>query len=342
MSETDWTVFLDSWCRYKEMCGLTQDVADRAKIRNELRAACAPAINKMMMQLNGAATLQATTETELLALVKDVAVMSVDKQVHRQTFCRITQGEGESISQYVARIKAQADLCEFQIKCGAQHCDHNTSYKDDMVSSQTINGMANAEYQTKILNEITTLGDFKDLYAKLIGMEAMEKSSHQIQNAKTNAPMIAAAVKTQYRRMQNQRPGQSTHQNQQPTQSTHQPHKRQPFNTQQSRGGSQNRGGSQARPWPCRGCGKTSHPSGSMTRESCPAHKVTCHNCKIEGHFASVCFKARSKAASATDDPTGAQAAGDQDEVSYQQSVAFAFSAETQDFREAKTNPPHR
>ena len=79
-----------------------------------------------------------------------------------------------------------------------------------------------------------------------------------------------------------------------------------------------------------------------MTRESCPAHKVTCHNCKIEGHFASVCFKARSKAASATDDPTGAQAAGDQDEVSYQQSVAFAFSAETQDFREAKTNPPHR
>ncbi len=62
-----------------------------------------------------------------------------------------------------------------------------------MVSSQTINGMANAEYQTEILNEITTLGDFKDLYAKLIGMEAMEKSSHQMQNAKTNAPMIAAA-----------------------------------------------------------------------------------------------------------------------------------------------------
>ena len=106
MSEGDWTVFLDAWNRYKVMCRLRNIDA----IRNELRSACTPAVNKMLVELIGPTTLNGLSEDELLANIKRIAVHGVHKEVHRQRFTKISQHEGEPLNQFVARRKAQAEV----------------------------------------------------------------------------------------------------------------------------------------------------------------------------------------------------------------------------------------
>ena len=44
-------------------------------------------------------------------------------------------------------------------------------------------------------------------------------------------------------------------------------------------------------PKPCSGCGKISHPGGSMDRKSCPAVGLVCHYCGVKGHIKKVCRK---------------------------------------------------
>ena len=140
LTDNDWALFLDSWARYKSMCRLTLEV----DIRNELRAYCDPAINKMLFELVGATTLNALPEMELLERMRKVAVRGVHKEVHRQRFFRITQAEGESLNRFVARLKAQAALCDFRITCTPTE---SHSYSEEMVAHQMISGLANPGQQ---------------------------------------------------------------------------------------------------------------------------------------------------------------------------------------------------
>ena len=58
LSDSDWVLFEDSWQRYKAMCRLSRAV----DIRHELRAACVPSINRILVELIGTDTLNSATE----------------------------------------------------------------------------------------------------------------------------------------------------------------------------------------------------------------------------------------------------------------------------------------
>ena len=142
-TETAWAEFLDAWDRHKDWYSLS----DPSQLRNELRMTCSPSVNRRLIELHGAAKLKETTEAGLLELIKDAAVAVVDKQVHRQKFWQITQSEGESIAQFIAKVKSQAELCQFKVACSSATCNSSISYAHDMVETQTINGLANTEFQ---------------------------------------------------------------------------------------------------------------------------------------------------------------------------------------------------
>ena len=135
-SEGDWEIFVDAWDRYKSRCKLE----DIDSIRYELRQTCSTAINKRLIELHGAEDLKSVSEVELLKRIKDAAVSAKHPLVHRLEFHQITQKDNESMTQYMARIKAKADLCQFKSTCS---CDIVVSYKDDMVATQAINGLTN-------------------------------------------------------------------------------------------------------------------------------------------------------------------------------------------------------
>ena len=49
-SETEWSIYIGSWSRYKIMCELTSEI-----IRNDLRLTCTQAVNRRLIELNGTA-----------------------------------------------------------------------------------------------------------------------------------------------------------------------------------------------------------------------------------------------------------------------------------------------
>ena len=77
IDDREWTLFLDTWSRYKHMIGAT----DLVTIRMELRAACSPDVNKMLFEFVGPDVLNECSEEELLAYIKSIPV----KQIHHDT-----------------------------------------------------------------------------------------------------------------------------------------------------------------------------------------------------------------------------------------------------------------
>ena len=173
LSDSEWSLFLDTWGRYKRMAGLVNTI----DIRMELRAACSTEVNKLLFEFVGATTLDGASEEELLAYIKGIAVKGLHKEVHRVNFGKLKQSEGESITHYVARLKAQAALCEFNVDCS---CALKVSFAEDMVSQQMVAGLSISEHQAKILSEATTLTTLQSKVVRLQSLEATAESATKL------------------------------------------------------------------------------------------------------------------------------------------------------------------
>ena len=247
-SDSDWALFLDSWGRYKDMCRLREI----SEIRNELRSSCSPGINKLLFELVGSEKLNTASEADLLAHIKSVAVKGLHPEVHRQTFHSMRQSEGEAITHYLARLRAQANFCNFSVQCpNTPTCPQKVSYAEDMISSQMIAGLVNNEHQTKVLAQAATLITLQQKFDLLISLETTDKSTqklHPTAPPATTPPSSSTPQKSDYK--------------------------------QKGRNIT-----------PCTGCGKTYHPGKTLHRKNCPAFEHICEKCHTKGHFQDVCRK---------------------------------------------------
>ena len=295
-SEGDWEIFVDAWDRYKSKCKLKK----AESIRYELRLTCSTAINKRLMELHGAEDLKSISEVELLAKIKDAAVSAKHPLVHRLEFHQITQSQGETMTQYIARIKAKADLCQFKSTCA---CDTVVSYKDDMVATQAINGLTNPQFQTRIIEEAEKCNSLKELHERLMAFEATNRSSGILQNARTpSSSANAASSEHQRKKKQEQRK------------------KFKPKNASSQQDSSAKK--------PCSGCGETSHAGKEeLKRADCPAQGKECSKCGKPNHFAKACRGAGRSNANAADVENNDQ------EYLNAAMFALACSREDEDFR---------
>ena len=176
-TDNRWIIFKDEWQRYKDMAGLT-NVND---IRNELRAACSQKVNEMLFNFVGPDPLQTATEDNLLDFIKSVAVKAVHPEVYRQHFYNLKQSDGETITSFISRLKAQAMLCRFQCAgtCGDNNC--TPSYAEEMIRSQLIAGLRNSSHQSKVLSEMEVLKTLNQLTTRLLTLEATERASSEFQ-----------------------------------------------------------------------------------------------------------------------------------------------------------------
>ena len=204
-SDSDWAMFLDPWTRYKVMT----EISDPSEIRNELRSTCSQVVNRLLFDFVGAHELNTCTEEQLLAHIKSVAVSGVHKEVHPQRFHGLRQSPGESITRYLARLRAQATLCEFNIPCPSGSCHASVSYAEDMISGQMIVALTIVEHQGKILAEATSLTTLHAKFDKLVSLETTNQTtSHLHHSFAPTAPAAwseTAAQKSQYSQQKRQR-----------------------------------------------------------------------------------------------------------------------------------------
>ena len=291
LSDNQWLLFQDSWGRYKELANLSKP--DR--IRNELRAACSQEVNELLFELFGPQQLNSMTEESLLEAIKKVAVEGAHEEVHGQNFFKMKQDTGEPINKFVARLKAQANLCNFKVefKCDHEPTEgkHTVSFTEAMLSHQLVSGLADEEWQAKMLAEADKLDSLNKKFDMLLSLEAVGKNTPQL-GGNQSGQSKSALAKSSYKK-----------------------------GKQQSQRNSSNRSQEQR----CAYCGQGQH-----ARRDCPASNESCRKCNKMGHFASVCQsskKASAKTASAlqVEDPS--------EPHNQQPSMTSAAFGSNQDFR---------
>ena len=294
IDDRDWALFRDSWSRYKLMCEL-QDM-DVASIRLELRACCSTEVNKLLFEYVGTTVLNACSEEELLNHIRSIAVKSVHKEVHRMSFNTMSQEKGESITQFVARLKSKAFLCQFVVVCTSCNPHESVSYAEDMVGQRLVAGLFNPEHQRRVLSEAASLTSLDLKIKRLQILESTEESATLLHPPAP--PAEVAACRSSYKRGQSQ-----------PREATNE--------------------ASTGEAKKCRWCGLTSHPRGKpMDHVNCPAYKKVCHRCHTKGHFGRVCEKSETSVAN-----TG-ELENDRETSPSDASVSFSFGMEAQqDFR---------
>ena len=326
MDDVQWTVFLDSWQRYKRIAEL--DKESKQTICDELREACDPEVNKLMFKFVGASKLSSSElkEEELLAHIKSVAVRSIHHDVHSWTFNGLTQEQGETVSRFVGRLKAQAALCDFNVTCNK--CTEPVSYAEQMVSGRLTAGLKNVEHQTKLLSEANELNTLGKKVERLVSLEATEEAQDQIR-----IPSLNNAIKTsEYKRQQN------VHFKKNPNheRSIADIDGRKKYNKSNMTG--IRRKFMRRR---CRGCGKTNHGEGkSMRRTDCPFFGKKCKNCKIENHCEEVCEKRHTRISMMRTryDTSCDETTGDESEYSYSYDETSDTESDTESIIEASSN----
>lgn len=188
-NDNRWILFCDAWDRYKEMANLTSP----DEIRNELRSSCTDKVNEMLFNFAGPAALNAANESDLMRYIKAVAVRAVHPEVHRQQFFSLRQHDGENITSFVSRLKAQAMLCAFTSKgiCGSE-C--KISYSEDMVKSQLIAGALNSSHQSRILAEMESLKTLDQVITRLLALESTDRASTHFRSPVDNPSRIAPII----------------------------------------------------------------------------------------------------------------------------------------------------
>ena len=264
MEEVTWKIFLDDWDRYKRRA----ELEDSEEICLELRETCSADVNKLLYQFNGGDELKSDsmTEAKLLKLIRNVAVKVIHPEVHRLNFNAIKQLEGETAARFVGRLKVQASLCEFSVRCKCG-CESDVSYAEHMVSQRLVGGLYNQEHQSKVLGEAIQLDTLNKKIERIVSLETTDEAADKIRQPSA----IAAMRSSQYKKgkrvgfvLKSKEPQTSRKFKDRPL-----------FKRRAPR---------------CRGCGKSSHgPEKQMLRTDCPAYDKKCSNCGKENHFAEVC-----------------------------------------------------
>ena len=191
ITEADWVWFEDRWTRYKESTGLEgKDIVNQLWdcANKELARRCYEAGNNKDI-----------TEDELLRRLKRLSIKAQNKLVNIVEFLSLTQDTDEPVAMFLSRLKGQASVCDFTVKC-SENVAVVHSYADNMVAHQLVRGLEDITQQEKVLALAATE---KDLTLKKIS-EFVEAQETGLRSSKIlGGGAGVQKINSDYRRMRN-------------------------------------------------------------------------------------------------------------------------------------------
>ena len=259
----DWEYFLTRWRDYRTSLGAS--ATDQITVLHLLEC-CDDQLRKDITQASGG---QLTTKTpdDVLKLIRQFAVRQENIMVARLLLHNMQQDRDEPARNFGARIRGQANVCDFSIKCPS--CNTAVSYMDDISRDVLIRGLSDHQIRTEILAEATKIPTFE---AALLSIEAKEAGKRSASSLLESGAVHAA--RSTYRK-----------------------------NTSIS---SASKAPPTSHIDYCSHCGRTGHgvrPPFKIRQKKCPAYNHNCQICHKDHHFEAVC---RSKSKKAEEDTASA------------------------------------
>ena len=248
--------FTTRWSRFKKISDLS--VGD---VSLQLLECCQEEL-LLNLHRNFGTTLDSMDEKKLLEVIKQLAVKSENILISRLNMRRMTQDNQEQIRHYAARLRGQANLCEYQVECPS--CKAGISYADQEIADQLCAGIADTEIQKDVLGIVThhdpAAVEKQPTLEDIVNFIEAKESGKRSQAALGTSATVSRI--SQYRKEKLK---------------DNQPTSKQP---EQHNGVA------------CGWCGEQGHgrrASNDIRKRQCPAFKHTCGHCGVAGHFESVC-----------------------------------------------------
>ena len=247
-TEADFIFFKDSWARYKRSTGLTGQAAI-----DQLWACCSPELSRSVYD---SGVTSEDNETKLFEAMKRMAVRAQNNLVNVVTFLGMGQDNDEPGGSFTARLKGQAAICDFTVKCN--DCQIETSYKEKMVAHQLVRGLVDPTIQEQVLSHAASNPN--------LDLAAIQKFIEAKETGRRSGALIAGTGGlnrvSDYKSQQGRDRVRSSSQ---------------PPSTEK-----------------CHWCARPGHGargSKEIREQKCKAFKAKCENCSIVGHFKAACKK---------------------------------------------------
>ena len=127
---------------------------------------------------------------EVFTAIKNLAVREENKMVARVALQNMRQGRDEAIRSYAARLRGQANICDFAMKCS--HCNHEVNYMDEMIRDALMRGLADEDIQLSLLGDSNQDPSLTEVLKFVEAKESGKRSaaqlidSHGIESARTS------------------------------------------------------------------------------------------------------------------------------------------------------------
>ena len=125
-----WNYFKARWERYKSMTNI-----QGAQIVSHLLECCDEELQLILHRLMGS-DLTSKTEKELLEIIQKYAVTEENVLICRNILRGMTQNYEEDVRHFAARVKGQAEVCNYTVKCTKTGCDEVNSYAEEEIKDQ--------------------------------------------------------------------------------------------------------------------------------------------------------------------------------------------------------------
>ena len=215
------------------------------------------------------ASVDTTTEEQLLELMKAMSIRGVNKLCNVVEFLNLKQKENETIQKFISRVRGQALTCDFKIKtkCSKVGCSQETenSYADKLSAFIIVRGLYDLDIQEDVLKLAATSEDDLDLkkITEVVLAQEMGSRSRRLLNDEN----MGLNKLSQYKKQNQNRQADARVVNEK-----------------------------------CAHCGELGHgysASAEVREALCPAFGKQCAKCKFNNHYTSLCKKQRGGKANA-------------------------------------------
>ena len=168
----EWSYFSTRWADYKEATGI-----QGKELIIQLLECCEEELRKDLTRSAGG-SLSDKTEDEVLAAIKVLAVREENTMVARVGLYEMRQDIDEPIRKFGARIKGQANVCKYILKCPG--CNADVNYTENVLRDVLTRGIADSEIQLDLLGHTDQDMSLEDTFKFVEAKESGKRSANKL------------------------------------------------------------------------------------------------------------------------------------------------------------------